>query len=421
MISVLTFVKTSMHITVVGKVSTGKSSFINSFYKILADHYYIEWQPICTMSIQRETFQPTRFILGNKSEGINYEQDLKKNREILRSCMNGDNRNTPKKFEFRTVNIKPECVVKTITDFPGFDDSNDDRDCLGLILENMGNVTIFITDAYRPFVDKSELEYYEKIRNRSAELNKTGHFHLLLTICNKFDYMDDIDLNEMHGNLKIKTFRWCPYAVFREMRCVAIKNIIQKARAVLSPADPDGFFEYLIRLPVAENIYKVGLEFAISELEKGKIIDAEPYNDPVVNRLVLKNFITRGGFRLPDRCFSEDTLKNIYATEKVPFQTFTESMTYIFENFTVADPSYFRQFLRYNFANINFKNTELAALKKWSKFKYWQLYESFRGHGLLDLPVFPAAEIKWLKLDLMQILENCHLNPGRAVNFGVYF
>lgn len=156
-----------MKISVVGKISSGKSSFINSFYNEINPNMN---KPIASVSLLRETLNPIIY---------NLEKTKKFDKIIEKTGKQEDGFIFYKKYFCSSKQFK-------LIDFPGFDDAEDNRDFLKLIAENMSDLTIFVTDAYTAFLQKSELEYFAKIKNISNNLNKCGYYNKLIVQKNNY-------------------------------------------------------------------------------------------------------------------------------------------------------------------------------------------------------------------------------------------
>jgi GTP-binding protein EngB required for normal cell division len=232
-----------MKISVVGKVSVGKSSFINTFHYLINDKFgFSEWSPVTSISAKKETFQPINLIFSVKQDPYVYEEEIKKN-GLLRL-------KKPADFSYIDRHIMPDNgKIEKIVDFPGFDDSKALHQCIGEgggeveeILKNMGDLTIFVTDAARAFVDKSELEVFNRILKKSEDL---GAKNEVIILVNKFDHLDQEELNEIFVELPagVKKFRWCSYAV--------LKNNLMRdnncAKLVTAPCDIDGLMDYIFQ------------------------------------------------------------------------------------------------------------------------------------------------------------------------------
>jgi GTPase Era involved in 16S rRNA processing len=256
-------------ISVVGKVSVGKSSFVNSLHYLINEKFgNFEWLPATTVSIKRETFQPINLIFGLKQDHFDYAESQKHNTE-LRS-------NNPETIKFVDRHVLPDNPrISKIIDFPGFDDIGDGRDCMSAILDNMSDLTIFVTDASRAFIDKSEFENFEIIRKKSEKLNSSGRRNELLIVVNKFDHMDQSDLLEIYNEIPatVKKFRWCSYAVLKNN--LFRQNIY--ASAVTAPCDIDTLMNHIFvkndpnTLTVLdfiphESLLKIGAELRLGSL-----------------------------------------------------------------------------------------------------------------------------------------------------------
>lgn len=395
-----------MHISVVGKVSVGKSSFINSFYKNLCGER--EWQLIAGSSIKRETFQPHRYIFGDTKDTIEITKN--KNLDV---------------FEFIDINIIPKCHIASLIDFPGFDDSGDKRDILNLIFDNMGDITIFVIDAYRPFIDKSEKEYFNRILKKSENLNKNGIFNEVIVVVNKFDYLDDIELNEMFNEMKIsaKVFKWCSYASFKGISvnnsvfAEKMKNTIQKASAVISLSDINDLGLYLVNLNLETSRYKCEEINVLNKLDNREEVGIDilsRHREKHISDRVFVNYLCGHFKELPEWCFCEEKLKEISLNappEIVPLIVFE---TIIDFSHLLSDVIFFMDILKLKFSKV--KHKSFAELQNWNKYHYWQLIEAFRGTPL-DLPKFPKKSIEFFKIDINRLIGWSYKHSQARVNF----
>ena len=192
-----------MNIAIIGKVSVGKSSFLNSFVG----------HPISTVSLQRETFVPICHFFSAKHENQKsefYKDNLSENAKLRLS------KKLPKleikKVYYPNISIKN---INSITDYPGLDDGKDTRDICGFLIKNLVlyDVVIFIIEASDAFVTKSEKVLFDNIKEQ-VELNYTkGQFCRMVLMISKYENDDD-DLNEI---LKLNCseydyYRWNSYS-----------------------------------------------------------------------------------------------------------------------------------------------------------------------------------------------------------------
>lgn len=194
----------------IGEVSSGKSSLINA----IAGEY------ITCVSLQRETFYPTKFEF-KKEELINTNFDLKTEHE---NNIKQRQKNVPDEYktEIPIINIKvaDDCDVMNIIDFPGLNDGQDSQDkYMNYIKDNIhhADMICFITDAATAFVKKSELDTFNKIKTFvKNEWDNNRHYIELCIVVNKYDNNpknDDEDLKDIYERIpkNNKTFRICSH------------------------------------------------------------------------------------------------------------------------------------------------------------------------------------------------------------------
>ena len=185
-----------------GVISSGKSSFINSF----AGSF------ISNVSLQRETLQPLLYKFSKKGlidnlyniseklkdkheETINKRNEKKFNDNMDIIQMNDED--LPLYLDTETLNI---------IDFPGLNDADDNSDTFFKLIEKniqIADLIIFITDAKNTFESKCELDNFNKIKNLVDSEIKKGHYLNLIVVVNKFDD-DNEDLHDMFERAKSK-------------------------------------------------------------------------------------------------------------------------------------------------------------------------------------------------------------------------
>ena len=247
-------------IAFIGKVSSGKSSVINSllggFYSnisLLRETSHIQKYHIKKMSFDKDSKNILRKKMrdvGSQLEEIhaNSEKILK---NLSKSSKNDipDNEATddeatddestddendlhePSIIELSTTNDPiPSFILPTMTliDYPGVDDSDDVKNTFYNQFQNTfnkWNVIIYVTDAYKAFMDKSEVELFNKIHKLISDHNSNGNFIDLLVLVNKFDE-DETDLNKIYEKIhaklngkieKKKIIKYSSYTIFYDM------------------------------------------------------------------------------------------------------------------------------------------------------------------------------------------------------------
>jgi len=230
-------------IAVIGHVSTGKSSFINSLVGF----------PIANASLARETFAIHKYIYNKdvKISGEEYEENAKKNKALREGG----------KVENKIINVEipfkffgSENVV--IYDYPGLDDNETnfnfdyDKKCLaicrnfkpcayiatqdgycGIHIKKNQNQNqnqnkrdhdhiFFIVDAARALTSNFEKKNYNKILDFQKKKREEGKFMRVDLIVNKYDDIEDTDLKEVFGqnvkNVGQNVFRWSSHVEFRK-------------------------------------------------------------------------------------------------------------------------------------------------------------------------------------------------------------
>ncbi len=187
------------NLAIIGKVSAGKSSFINSLVS----------KPLAPVSLQRETFFPTKYIFNTKTDITNYAEMSKKNRNLR------DNNILPE-MTIQTVYVNKESAyINSVTDYPGLDDHKDIRDILGVLIKNIPeyDMIIFISDANSAFVSKSEVEIYNKIKVNVEANYINGIFCDFICVITKYEQDDDMK-EIFEKNAPKGSFRWNSYYVF---------------------------------------------------------------------------------------------------------------------------------------------------------------------------------------------------------------
>lgn len=411
-----------MHISITGKVSVGKSSFVNSFHSFLYEksHPLNCWTPFATISIQRETFNPNKYLLKNTSCDFNYDKEQEKNRKLRDVKL--------KDIVPNILEIKPQCFIESITDFPGFDDSNDSRDIMANILENMGDITIFITDAYRAFIDKSEQEYFNKIIGKSKKLNENGVFNRVIIVANKYDH-EDVDLREIFDKIKHNNkFRWCSYARFKHLE---IKEK-SKANGVSSVCDIDNLMTYLNSINLKNEKYEC-LKKHTLKLDRIEKFDDIFINDVDIHKKYTIMFINnRTTQNLPQWAFNENRLITAFMRDshKMSYcdcytcdSRYFFKIIYILNIFKVNDLYSLKPFIKKHSDKITIE--PVATINTWKNIKCFEFIESYHVHcgmkSLIEIKPFPIEIIDYFKLDLKKILEDCYYANNRTLDLTVYF
>lgn len=186
----------------IGEVSSGKSSLINA----LACKF------VTSVSLQRETFIPTRFRFRKLIVETNIDLKLEHENNVNQRQNNND---MQKDQQINNVNVKLYDLSEiNIIDFPGLNDGQDSQDkYLKYVTDNIkeANMICFITDANTAFVKKSELDTFNKIKKMTEdEWKNNKHYISLCIIVNKYDndpdYNDDEDLADIYNRIPRDNF-----------------------------------------------------------------------------------------------------------------------------------------------------------------------------------------------------------------------
>lgn len=200
-------------IALIGEVSSGKSSLLNSF----ACGF------ISCVSLQRETFQPLwyQFSKSGHIKNItsisidldNVHKNNLKNRESLTNTKDNleEKISTLNKIcdDFKKLPVMHGLEDFNLIDFPGLNDSEDKNNNFFKAVQNRISgidMIIYVTDASRAFVSTSELDQFKKIKNLvKKEEDENDHLVDFIIVVNKFDNVEDEDLNEIYDRIGKKT------------------------------------------------------------------------------------------------------------------------------------------------------------------------------------------------------------------------
>lgn len=409
-----------LDISVVGKVSSGKSSFINAFHALMNASGNV-WTPIANVSLQRETFQPIKYVFNGKNTTINYKERAELNKK-MRST-------SPSEFKLEEIYVGKDIGI-SITDFPGFDDTKDKRDCLDLICKNMGHLTLFVTDASTAMTQTSEVAYFNKIKQRSEELNSKGIYNKLVVVVNKFDFYDDIDLLEIFGNIREEKYRVCPYAVFKNLNFSETK----KAQSVTSNFDLDSLIMMIIDMKnhLQQYIKDAKKKYIKWILSYRSIVDAaiiydwqhnssmntdmEIYSE--LHQEIMDNVIKFRKYKsslFPEEAFDEKKLMILMEKRDVESDKIVKSLL---ERFVVDDIKNYVEIYN-NYPDTRFANPEIRIADEWKKSKCWEMIESFHVYSgaknVLGIKPFPADIFDKLNIDIKQFISACYEKPNSPV------
>jgi GTPase Era involved in 16S rRNA processing len=222
-----------LNVMIIGKVSSGKSSLINSWVGAF----------VSCVSLNRETFNPIIYKLtksGLIKDAWNITTDLKnkhesnqKDRHKLEEFIK--NINKKDELEKKITNLDktfeniflPNIFEKNIDiyDFPGLGDAEDKNNIFGeainLWIDKM-DIVIFVVDATRAFIDTEEVKEFNRVK-KLIEDNKinNSHYTYLGVIVNKYDDIDDEEIKEIYDKIKTKIeynsiFRYSSHKVMTE-------------------------------------------------------------------------------------------------------------------------------------------------------------------------------------------------------------
>lgn len=216
---------------VIGRVSSGKSSFINSLTNAF----------VSCVSLNRETFNPILYKLstnGAQKDAYTISERLlekhksnQKERESL--SIKTDNQKLLDQMETKYTNIDysmQDIPLSNIFDydidlydFPGIADAEDNHNLFEKAIENLisiMDIVLFVVDSTRAFIDKEELEKFNKIQKLiEKNINEHSKYTWLGIIINKYDDINDDEVKEIYDKIqnKIKCnniYRYSSHCVF---------------------------------------------------------------------------------------------------------------------------------------------------------------------------------------------------------------
>lgn len=184
-------------IALIGDVSSGKSSFLNS----LGIGF------ISSVSLQRETSQPLWYRFSKEHnvdvrsfadmvDQIHIENE--KNRLI-----SGD---PIKNYDIRnicdaehTLPIRYDLENYNVIDFPGLNENV--LDTLQSLIKQI-NLIIFVIDSNRAFMNQTEVEYFKSIQKMIHNEELKGRYPEIIILVNKYDDLNDEDLGQIYDKIK---------------------------------------------------------------------------------------------------------------------------------------------------------------------------------------------------------------------------
>lgn len=194
---------TSKTIFLVGKVSSGKSSLLNSLVGNFVSN-------VSNTSLQRETFNPLHYSFTPKGSIKN-----------IKSISESLNDQHKKNEKMRIINDKNMDIIKIpdlpisnwninsdIIDFPGLDDSdNSTGHFFELVAKHiqLADIILYVTDASTACTNSSEIDIINKLISliKSRELDHHQYIKFIVAV-NKFDSPDDKDLIEISNRIVSK-------------------------------------------------------------------------------------------------------------------------------------------------------------------------------------------------------------------------
>lgn len=183
-------------IGIIGQVSAGKSSFINSLFGAY----------VSTAALSRDTYRILEYRTGAVDNSIEITRELAK---VRNANLDGSNKIDKEILNaFRDLTLRPHWSSARfrLLDFPGFNDSNDaSGDFLRLVLDNLAqiDILIYVTSAQTAFLQTSETLLYGKIAASVKEQESRGIFTRMVVVVNKYDDRDDEELESVFKAIKL--------------------------------------------------------------------------------------------------------------------------------------------------------------------------------------------------------------------------
>lgn len=205
------------NIFLVGKVSSGKSSVLNSFAGCF----------ISNASLQRETLDVTKYVFspsGSVRSSVLIASELKNKHEL---SVGHRQHKTPEK-EVKIIDYSKyplptkDSATYTIYDFPGFDDALNSTNTFFTNFQKIcheADIILYVTDINSAFRDASEHTLFDKIMAEVDNQIKKGNYIDVKIIFNKYDASDDEDHKEIYEAYKIKnpniaTYSYSAHSMF---------------------------------------------------------------------------------------------------------------------------------------------------------------------------------------------------------------
>jgi GTPase SAR1 family protein len=238
-------------IFLVGEVSSGKSSFLNS----LVGGY------VANASLQRETLRPNWYQLAPDAgsaivKKLTGAMDCPHMQKISDDLEGGHRQNEDDRNRITELKLEDMCKLNHICtndnklplrlgvgeynliDFPGINDAEDKEGKFIQVIEyhiKKADVLIYLTDASTAFQRESELQSFAKLQLMVNKEIEEGHYIDLIIVVNKFDDRRCPDLNSIYGRItkhtsmpKDKIFRFSSHKML-------ISNIVVSEKTLYVP------------------------------------------------------------------------------------------------------------------------------------------------------------------------------------------
>jgi predicted GTPase len=182
-------------IFLIGEVSSGKSSLLNG----LIGAY------ISKPSLLRGTYEPTKYIFNSSSKDDSNIVKISEECELnsLRGKIIADVKINDAYIEY-PLPLRYGLNDFTLIDFPGINDSDDNNQIFLQLINNnihLADLVIYVTEATKAFLNKSEKETFEHIQKLIEAQLSEGRAIELIIVVNKFDEADDEELNILYNQI----------------------------------------------------------------------------------------------------------------------------------------------------------------------------------------------------------------------------
>ena len=206
-----------INVGICGKVSSGKTTAINSFME----------RYIGETKMKRTTMNVCSFI-NNKKSKLTYH--------YIKSDIENQNTTDDKKsqvYEFNFPSIENKDFQMILHDFPGFDDGNEQELGMENLFYNMLpkiDYILYIIDATCPLIHKSEKDLLISVFMKIKENHENSKYTRIIFCFNKFDDEDNEEVVEMINEAKkwindnFKEEKWFYNVSFRKMM---MRNVLK--------------------------------------------------------------------------------------------------------------------------------------------------------------------------------------------------